>query len=167
MPARDVRHSRVMTSPDVHPWDFAEPERVLHDIAARIPLRPHQPILALVADAAGVCEVNDCTRVQVAPGTHWNDASYLLEDLAEQMVVPDDGPRPRHSLLLVAPRPGRVVFGPAEEYWLRACRYVSLPRLIVGPNVALVTEHGWRFHLQRAVGADPRLERLDALSSAS
>lgn len=156
-----------MTSRDSDPWDFAEPERLLHDIAARTPLQAHQPILALVADAAGGCELIDCTRVEIAPGTHWNDASDVLRAAAERLPLPDDRGMPRANLLLVVPRPGRVVFGPAEEYWLRACRYINLGRLIFGPDLVLVTEHGWRLFLQRAVGADPRVAHHDAQASAS
>lgn len=156
-----------MTSRHLDPWDFADPERLLHDIAARTPLRAHQPIIALVADTAGSCELIDCTYVEVAPRTHWHDASDVLRAAAERLPLANDWNRPRTGLLLVAPRPGRVVFGPTEEYWLRACRYINLGRLIFGPEVALVTEHGWRIFLQEAFGGTPRLEHHDALSLTS
>lgn len=152
-----------MTLHEPQPWELAEPERVLHDIAAMTPLRVGAPILALVADYADTCELVDVTRVQVAPGTHWNDASEVLHTAAERLPLPTDRDGPRSSLQLVVPRPGRVAFGPTEEYWLRACRYVSLGRLIIGPYVVLVTEHGWRFYMQDAVGAEPRLQHLAAL----
>ena len=146
------------------PWDFAEPERLLHDIVGATPLQAYQPVLALVADAAGRCELLGTTTVDVAPGTHWHDASKVLRTAAERLPLPNDWDVPRSSLLLVVPRPGRVVFGPTEEYWLRACRYINLLRLILGPYVVLVTEHGWRFFLQHEVGGEPRLATVQALA---
>jgi hypothetical protein len=156
-----------MTYREPQPWDFAEPERLLQEIVARTPLRVDGPVLGLVSDAAGRCELVETTRVRVEVGTHWNDASDVLRAAAERLPLPNDSGRPRPSLLLVVARPGRVVFGPTEEYWLRACRYINLGRPIFGPEVVLATEHGWQFFLQRACGAEPRLPHRDISKSAS
>jgi hypothetical protein len=156
-----------MTYREPNPWDFAEPERLLHDIVATTPLQAYRPVLALVADAGGSCELLGATTVDVAPGTRWNEASAVLRTAAERLPLLEERETPRSSLLLVVPRPGRVVFGPTEEYWLRACRYINLLRLILGPDIVLVTEHGWRFYLQPEVGATPRLELRESLDSTA
>ena len=150
------------------PWDFSEPQRLLNDIAETTHLEPDRPVLCLVADAAGACQLEGVTTVDLPPRTHWHQASKVLRAAAERLPLPLDvrGAAPA-SLLLVAPRLGRVVFGPTEEYWLWACRYLNLPRPVFVPEVVLVTEHGWRFFFQKVVGDHPHLIHHDAQRSAS
>lgn len=152
---------------DPSPYAFAEPERLLNEVRERIPFQPWVPLLTSVRDANGECELLGVAAVSVPPQLHWTDGSNLLRETAERLPLPEPQDGRFTTLLLVVPRPGRVVFGPAEEFWLRASRYINLLRRVLGPDLALVTEHGWRLFLQQEVGIFPRLEHHDVSRDAS
>ena len=86
----------------------------------------------------------------------------MLRDRASRLVGPrpwtgDHWASPQHVLTTVVCRPGRVVPGPVELFWLLAWRYSNHHADAFDGDVYLVTDHGWTgTHDQRA-GFTPAL----------
>ena len=94
------------------------------------------------------------------PGRH--EASELLRRHAQDLVGvrpwADGGWRPpRHVLVTVVCRSGRVVPGPDELFWLTAWRYANHLGDAFDGDVYLVTEHGWTGSIDRRAGFAPSL----------
>ena len=90
------------------------------------------------------------------------EASDLLRAQAEAMVgerpwVDGRWMPPRHVLVTVACRSGRVVPGPDELFWLLAWRYSNHHAAAYTGDVYLVTEHGWTGCSDKRAGFTPAL----------
>lgn len=106
------------------PWDVREPAQIIDDALRRRRPRPGDVLVALVQSGDEPDQaLVDVARVHRGERPERYEASDLLRAQAEAMVgerpfVDGRWMPPRHVLVTVVCRSGRVVPGPEELFWL-------------------------------------------------
>jgi hypothetical protein len=125
--------------------------------------RPGDVLVALVQSGDEPDQaLVDIARLHRGERPRRYEASDLLRAQAEAMVgrrpwVDGGWMPPRHVLVTVVCRLGRVVPGPEELFWLLAWRYSNHLTAAFNGDVYLVTEHGWTGCADHRAGFTPAL----------
>jgi hypothetical protein len=141
----------------LHTFELADPQRLMDDLAARVPLSEDTAYVALVRDPSTHQELLD-VRSPDLPALVDDDESLSehLREVARAFAIPDGLPV-RHLLVTILVRPGRCIFGPNEAVWLAGWRYANHFQRAFDGALFLVTEHGWHELMSDDAGREPRL----------
>ncbi len=146
------------------PWDVREPATIIGEALRRRRPRAGDVLVALVQSGDEPDQaLVDVKRVHRGERPGRFEASDLLRAQAEAMVgkrpfVDGRWAPPRHVLVTVVCRSGRVVPGPEELFWLLAWRYSNHLTAAFNGDVYLVTEHGWTGCADKRAGFTPALK---------
>lgn len=161
--AGPARTATVTPMRTYHPWEVRDPAAML-DVVLTVRRPGPGDVFVVLLRRADTSEqtVLDVVRVHQGHPPEPHEASEMLRDRASRLVGPrpwtgDHWASPQHVLTTVVCRPGRVVPGPVELFWLLAWRYSNHHADAFDGDVYLVTDHGWTgTHDQRA-GFTPAL----------
>ncbi|MBR7744373.1 hypothetical protein KC207_13850 [Phycicoccus sp. BSK3Z-2] len=130
------------------PWEVRDPATVVQAVVAEHPCDGDVLVVLLDTGDSARQRVLEVARVNQGRLPDEYHASDLLREQALRLVgrrawTGDRWQPPRHVLVTVVCRSGRVVPGPREYFWLRAWRYANHCGDAFDGDVYLVTEHGW------------------------
>jgi hypothetical protein len=145
------------------PWDVREPATIIDEALRRRRPKAGDVLVGMVESGDEPDQaLIDVVHVHRGDPPGRREASGLLRRHAEALA----GERPwrdgrwmppRHVLVTVLCRSGRVVPGPDELFWLMAWRYSNHLAHAFESDVYLVTEHGWTGYLDKRAGFTPTL----------
>lgn len=141
----------------LQPYEFRDPEALLVELSARVPLTEGTAYLVLVAHPSTKQRIVRVDRLD-SPAVldEWSAARDEMYDRIQTWPVPDVVP-PTHAGVLVVVRRGLCVFGANEGHWSNAWRYVNHLRRLYSGDLVLVTEHGWLDMMTQFAGHSPAL----------
>lgn len=149
-------------------WDVREPASIIGEMVNRCRARPGDVLVGLVTAGDEPDQaVTEVARVHRGDRPPRFEASDLLRARAESMAgerpwVDGRWMPPRHVLVTVVCRSGRVVPGPDELFWLLAWRYSNHLAAAFNGDVYLVTEHGWSGCMDKRADVTPALQARPA-----
>jgi hypothetical protein len=142
----------------LHASHLRDPQALMAELTARMPLIDDTALLLLVAHPATSQElvaVQELTTPAVI--AHWAPARDELRERVNGLGIPYEPGPPAHLLATVVVRSGLCVFGPNENRWFRAWRYSNHLAHAYDGGLILVTQHGWHDFSSDRAGLSPAL----------
>jgi len=142
----------------LHPSELRDPQELMTQVSARVPLLGNTAFLVLVADPSTTQTLEAVHRLGTpAQIDHWSQAADELVTAVGGLAIPREPGPPHEVLMSVLVRPGLCVFGANESQWFRAWRYSNHLARAYSGQLILVTEHGWRDSMSEEAGHLPAM----------
>ena len=127
-------------------YELRDPQRLLDEIAAAVPLIEGRVYLALVHQPATTQELlalQELTPLPVDIDEVHRGRSDLLYDRVWKLAIPTRADDSASILVTVIVRSGINGWGEEEKRWAQAWRYSNHNSAAFDHDIIVVTEHGW------------------------
>jgi hypothetical protein len=142
---------------ELKPYDYRDPESLITEVAERVPLRPGDVYLVLVAHPSTEQRIEKVVLLDLdADQEGYQHTREELRRVMQTLPIPDVVP-PIYGVMTVIVRSGLTVIGAGEEAWLLGWRYSNHFRRCYDTDLILVTEHGWMNLMAGIGGCSPTM----------
>lgn len=153
-----------MTSPNIDDilarYELRDPQALLDEIAASVPLTEGRVFLALVHQPAAAQRLLALEELSPLPADideHHRGRSDLLYDRVWKLAIPPRSDTSASILVTVIVRGGTNGWGHEEKQWAMGWRYSNHNSEAFDRDLIVVTEHGWCSLWSRLGGHEPSM----------